>query len=146
MASYNQRYADIAASIQAVPEELILKLVRQVHQETGSTRLCLAGGVALNSVANGRILRETPFEELYIQPSAGDGGGALGAALFAWHCALGNSKRFVMDHAYWGPSYGPGDIQSALDSAGLTGQQVDNELDAADGAAERWGEGPVVGW
>ena len=146
MASYNQRYADIAASIQAVTEELILKLVRQVHQETGSTRLCLAGGVALNSVVNGRILRETPFEELYIQPSAGDGGGSLGAALFAWHCALGNSKRFVMHHAYWGPNYGPDDIQAALDSAGLTGQQVDNELDAADVAAERLSEGQVVGW
>ena len=127
-------------------EELILKLVRQVHQETGSTRLCLAGGVALNSVVNGRILRETPFEELYIQPSAGDGGGALGAALFAWHCALGNSNRFVMHHAYWGPNYGPDDIQAALDSAGLTGQQVDNELDAADVAAERLSEGQVVGW
>lgn len=146
MASYNQRYADIAASIQAVTEELILKLVRQVHQETGSTRLCLAGGVALNSVVNGRILRETPFEELYIQPSAGDGGGSLGAALFAWHCALGNSNRFVMHHAYWGPNYGPDDIQAALDSAGLTGQQVDNELDAADVAAERLSEGQVVGW
>lgn len=146
MASYNQRYADIAASIQAVTEELILKLVRQVHQETGSTRLCLAGGVALNSVVNGRILRETPFEELYIQPSAGDGGGSLGAALFTWHCALGNSNRFVMHHAYWGPNYGPDDIQAALDSAGLTGQQVDNELDAADVAAERLSEGQVVGW
>jgi carbamoyltransferase len=146
MAGYNQRYADIAASIQAVTEELILDLVRQVHQETGSTRLCLAGGVALNSVVNGRILRETPFEELYIQPSAGDGGGALGAALFAWHCALGNSNRFVMHHAYWGPSYETEDIQSALDSAGLTGQQLESNLAAADVAAERLSEGQVIGW
>ena len=146
IASYNQHYADIAASIQAVTEELILGLARQVHRETGSTRLCLAGGVALNSVANGRILRETPFEELYIQPSAGDGGGALGAALFAWHCALGNSQRFVMRHAYWGPSYGPNDIQSALDAAGLKGREVQSELEAADAAAERLTDGQVVGW
>ena len=99
---YNQRFADIVASIQEVTEELILPLVRQIHWESGLTSLCLAGGVALNSVANGRILRETPFKELYIQPSAGDGGGALGAAQVAWHCALGNSERFVMNHVYRG--------------------------------------------
>ena len=114
LCQYNQRYADIAASIQLVTEELILKLVRQIHRQTGLTRLCLAGGVALNSVANGRILRETPFKELYVQPSAGDGGGALGAALYAWHCALGNERGFVMDHAYWGQSYAPDEIRTAL--------------------------------
>ena len=74
----NQHYADVAASIQKVTEEVLLKLVRALHRETGLTKLCLAGGVALNSVANGRILRETPFQELFIQPAAGDGGGRLG--------------------------------------------------------------------
>ncbi len=102
--------------------------------------------MALNSVVNGRILRETPFDELYIQPSAGDGGGALGAALFAWHCALSNSNRFVMHHAYWGPSYEPEDIQSALDSAGLTGHQLESNFAAADLAADRLSEGQVIGW
>ena len=99
---YNQRFADIVASIQEVTEELILALVRQVHWEFGLTSLCLAGGVALNSVANGRILPETPFEELCVRPSSGDGGGALGAAQVAWHCALGNSERFVLNHVYPG--------------------------------------------
>ena len=79
---YNQYYADIAASIQLVTEELVLSLVKEAHRQTGQTNLCMAGGVALNAVANGRILRETPIEQLYIQPSAGDGGGSLGAALY----------------------------------------------------------------
>ena len=78
LCEYNQHYADIAASIQRVTEELIINLANEVFRETGSKRLCLAGGVALNSVANARIWAETPFEELYIQPSAEDGGGALG--------------------------------------------------------------------
>ena len=80
-------------------------MARALHKDTGLKQLCLAGGVALNSVANGRILRETPFEELYIQPAAGDGGGALGAALYAYHCVLGQPRNsFVMEHAYWGRS------------------------------------------
>src|SRR5215472_6263275 len=83
VARLNQHYADIAASIQRVTEELLLGMARRLHEQTGLKRLCIAGGVGLNSVANGRILRETPFEELYIQPAAGDGGGALGAALWA---------------------------------------------------------------
>ena len=82
----NQYYADIAASIQAVTEEVVLSMARYAHRRTGLSRLCMAGGVALNSVANGRILRETPFEELYVQPAAGDAGGALGAALCALPC------------------------------------------------------------
>ena len=86
---YNQYYADVAASIQFVTEELVLSLVKEAHRQTGQTKLCMAGGVALNAVANSRILRETPIEQLYIQPSAGDGGGALGAALYTWNSVLG---------------------------------------------------------
>src|SRR5216117_2422110 len=101
LAARNQYYADVAASIQAVTEEALLNMVRAVHAETGLTRLCMAGGVALNSVANGRILRETSMEELYIHPAAGDGGGAVGAALFVHHMILGKPRQFVMEHAYW---------------------------------------------
>ncbi len=98
----NQRYADVAASIQAVTEEILVRMARHLHERTGLTRLCMAGGVALNSVANHRILTDTPFSELYVHPAAGDSGGAVGAAQYAWHCLLGKPRRFVMDHAYWG--------------------------------------------
>jgi carbamoyltransferase len=98
----NQRYADVAASVQAVTEEILVRMARHLHERTGLTRLCMAGGVALNSVANHRILTDTPFTELYVHPAAGDSGGAVGAAQYAWHCLLGKPRRFVMDHAYWG--------------------------------------------
>ena len=112
----NEHYADVAASIQRVAEEIILKLVNSLHQETGLKKLCMAGGVALNSVANGRILRESPFEDLFIQPAAGDGGGALGAALHAYHGLLGKPRGFVLEHAYWGKGYTEEEIKEFLDS------------------------------
>lgn len=143
---YNQHYADIAASIQVVVEELILNLVREIHRQTGLKSLCLAGGVALNSVANGRILRETPFDELYIQPSAGDGGGALGAALVAWHCALGNTKRLVMDHTYWGQAYESDDVRATLDRAGAKYQVAGGQTMLVDMTVERLLSGKVIGW
>jgi carbamoyltransferase len=146
LCQYNQRYADLAASVQLVTEELILTLVRDHHRNTGLTRLCLAGGVALNSVANGRILRETPIEELYIQPSAGDGGGALGAALVAWHCALGNTQRLVMDHAYWGQSYGADAFQAAINAAGVKAEYVEDRSNLVERTLERLVSGQVVGW
>lgn len=146
MLQYNQRYADIAASIQRATEDIILGLVRQVHKETGLTKLCLAGGVALNSVANGRILRETPIEQLYVQPAAGDGGGSLGAALYAWHCALGNEKRFVMDHAFWGQDYGPDAMREAIDAGGLKWQRVEDESKLIDMTVDRLVDGKVIGW
>lgn len=145
MCDYNQHYADIAASIQAVTEDMIVMLARALHRRTGLSRLYLAGGVALNSVANARILRDTPFEELYIQPSAGDGGGALGAALYAWHTALGNTQRFVMDHAYWGQAYNDGEIRSTLDERGLKAQYIDDESKLAEMAVERLTSGKVIG-
>ena len=146
LARYNQHYADIAASIQAVVEELILDLAKQAHRDTGLDRLCLAGGVALNSVANARILRETPFKELYIQPSAGDGGGAVGAALYAWHCGLGNSQRFVMDHAYWGQSYSDSKISEALEPTGARFRYLDDDSKLNDEVVQRLLDGQVVSW
>src|SRR5437764_12860663 len=83
---------DLARSIQVITEEVMLKMARFVRQETGMKRLCMAGGVALNCVANGRILREGPFEDIWIQPAAGDAGGAIGIALAIWHRYLGNER------------------------------------------------------
>jgi len=143
---YNQHYADLAASIQVVTEEIVLGLVRELHRQTGQKRLCLAGGVALNSVANRRIIQETPFEELYIQPSAGDGGGALGAAMVAWHCALGNQERFIMDHAYWGQAYDTDEIQSALDRAGANYIHVADTDKLIEVTVNGLTSGEVVGW
>ena len=87
-APITQREMDIAASIQAVTEEVVLRMARHAHEITGMNKLTMAGGVALNCVANGRVLREGPFDEIWIQPAAGDAGGALGAALFAWYQLL----------------------------------------------------------
>ena len=112
---------------------MILELATEACRRSGSNNLCLAGGVALNSVANGRILRETPVENLYIQPAAGDGGCALGAALYLWHDGLGNSEnRFVMDHAYWGEEYNDDQISKAIDSSEFNSQYINNEDDLLD--------------
>ncbi|GIS82919.1 MAG: hypothetical protein CM1200mP15_15510 [Dehalococcoidia bacterium] len=101
---------------------MIISLARHAYEITGKNSLCLAGGVALNAVANGKLLAETPFTKVYIQPSAGDGGGALGAALYAWHVALKNTDRFVMDHAYWGASFDCSDIKQSLEDFGIQGK------------------------
>jgi carbamoyltransferase len=146
LCEYNQRYADIAASVQAVTEELMLQLARALNRQTGLTKLCMAGGVALNSVANARILKETPFDEMYVQPSAGDGGGALGAALYAWNCALGNSKRMVMDHAYWGQEYDAGEVRTAIGDAGASGLYVEDNQKLVEMTVERLTAGKVVGF
>ena len=142
----NQHYADIAASIQVVTEELILGLARAAHARTGLSRLCMAGGVALNSVANGRILRETPFTDLYVQPSAGDGGAALGAALHAYHHVLGQPRRFVMDHAYWGAQHGDADVHTAAAAAGLVAHDFGNDDTLLARAVDLLLAGEVLGW
>jgi carbamoyltransferase len=103
-----QREMDLAASIQKVTEEVMLRIARHVHAETGLTKACLAGGVALNCVGNGRILREGPFDEIWIQPAAGDAGGALGVALFIWHQLLGNERTPDRPDAQHGSLLGPG--------------------------------------
>jgi len=110
-----QFYCDIAASVQQVAEEIILKIVNHVHKETKMDNLCMAGGVALNCVANGRIIRETKFKNLYIQPAAGDAGGAVGTAFYIYNTLLGNKRSFVMDKSYWGPSYTNKEIKTFLD-------------------------------
>ena len=146
LASRNQYYADIAASIQAVTEEVLLMMARYAYKTTGLKRLCMAGGVALNSVANGKILKETPFEEIYVQPSAGDGGGAIGAALYAYHMVLGKPRGFVMKHAYWGEEHGPGEIEMFLKESGIRYQRFDDEGQLLERVVDRLQEGKVVGW
>ncbi len=146
LSSYNQHYADIAASIQSVAEDMILSLAKEACRRSNSKNLCMAGGVALNSVANGRILRETPVENIYIQPSAGDGGCSLGAALYTWHCALGNDKpRFTMNHAYWGESYDDDQVRLAVESTGLSYQYIPDSEELANMTVDRLQSGKVVG-
>jgi carbamoyltransferase len=117
-----QREMDVAASIQHVTEEIVLRLGRTVHQELGTDNLCLAGGVALNCVANGRLLREGPFNDIWVQPAAGDAGGALGAALSVWHEYLNNPRQTNgsdhMQGAFLGPQFSNDDIRAYLDGIG----------------------------
>jgi carbamoyltransferase len=145
-ARQNQHYADIAASIQHVTEETLLRMAQCAYERTGLKRLCMAGGVALNSVANGRILKETPFEEVYIQPAAGDSGGALGAALYVYHALLGKPRRFTLEHCFWGEEYSVDKMRGALDERGFSYERVEDEEELADITVEALVDGKVVGW
>ena len=142
----NEHYANIAASIQRLTEEVLLKLVNSLYKETGMKNLCIAGGVGLNSKANGRILRETPFEKLFIQPSAGDGGGALGAALHVYHGLLGKPRRFVMEHAYWGKEYSEKEIKEFLEINNISYEYISDDERLFDRLVDDLVDGKVVGW
>ncbi|MBM3144917.1 MAG: carbamoyltransferase [Chloroflexi bacterium] len=144
-AQLNQHYADIAASIQQVTEDIMLKMAFYAYEQTGLEKLCIAGGVALNSVANGRILRESPFEELFIQPAAGDSGGALGAALYAYHVLLGQPRKFIMEHAYWGKNYSTDEVRSAITNAGRSYMLIEDKETLAAMMVEDLLEGKVIG-
>src|SRR6185369_14801686 len=113
------RHRNLAASLQAVLEEIVFGLLRDLAEKTGLTDLWMAGGVALNCTMNGKITSETPFERVYIQPAAYDGGTALGAALYVKHQILGAPRDFTMDHTYWGLEYSPEECRAALDARGL---------------------------
>lgn len=142
----NQRFADIAASIQAVTEEIMIKMANYAHQRTGAKRLVMAGGVALNSVANGMLLDNTPFEELYIQPEAGDAGGALGAALYIYHVLLKQPRKMVMENAYYGKGYTAAEIKAFLDKEHIPYEYVEDENELLDRTVETIVNGGVVGW
>jgi len=146
LANQNKHYADIAASIQRVTEEVLIKMANHLHQETGLSRLCMAGGVALNSVANGRILRETAFEEIYVQPAAGDGGGALGAALYGYHTVCNKPRNGAMKHAYWGKGYDAQEVGSFLKENGIRNTRFDNEDKLVERVADAIQQGKVIGW
>src|SRR6202040_3726098 len=112
-------HRNLAASLQARLEEVYLGMLRKLATATGLKAVCLAGGVAFNCVANGKIFDATPFEQVYVHPAAGDGGLAVGAAYYVWHQKLGKPRSFVMEHAYWGPGYSSDEIRRAIDSNGL---------------------------
>jgi carbamoyltransferase len=140
-----KHHEDVAAAMQAVLEEAYLALVRAAHRRTGSRNLCLAGGVALNAVANGRIRPETEFDEVYVQPAAGDSGIAVGAAYFVWNQVLGEPRGFVMEHAYTGPEYSDEENAQALRDGGLEATRYDDD-ELFPLVAERIAAGDVVGW
>ena len=144
-----QREMDLAASVQAVTEEIVLRLARTLQTETGEENLCLAGGVALNCVANGRLLREGPFREIWVQPAAGDAGGALGAALLAWHQYEEKPRTPVrpdsMAGSYLGPVFDDDQVREALDGFGAKYRQLE-EPALLDEVAALLEEGKVIGW
>ncbi len=144
-----EREMDIAASIQAVTEEVVLRMARHAHEVTGMSRLTMAGGVALNCVANGRVLREGPFDEIWIQPAAGDAGGALGAALFAWYQLMGkprdNGGRDAQRGSLLGPQYSEDETRAYLDSQGASYKHYESEGELCDAVAALLAEQNVVG-
>ena len=145
-----QKEMDIAASIQKVTEEIILRLANTVHKELNTDYLCLAGGVALNCVANGRLLREGPFKDIWIQPAAGDAGGALGAALSIWHSYLEKPRKIngtndSMQGAYLGGSFSNEAIKHHLDNAGVKYAQLDDD-ELMPKLARQLADGKVIGW
>jgi carbamoyltransferase len=145
-AAENQRFADIAASIQQVTEEIILKMAATAHKKTGLDKLVMAGGVALNSVANGRVMRESPFKEIFIQPAAGDSGGALGAALYVYHVVLGQPRRFIQEHNYFGAEYSEAQMEAAIQARGFPYKRIDDTEKLLDHALDTILAGKVISW
>jgi carbamoyltransferase len=143
-----QRHMDLAASIQAVTDEVVLKLTRALREETGQRNLCLAGGVALNCVANGKVLRDGRFDHVYAQPAAGDAGGALGAALVGYYLQLAQPRSVAgdaMHGSYLGPSYAQADIESRLSACGAEFERLDDRTVVAT-AARDLADGKAMGW
>jgi len=149
-APLTQREMDIAASVQRVTEEAMLRTARHAHELTGSSNLCLAGGVALNCVGNGRILREGPFEQVWIQPAAGDAGGALGAAMFIWHQLLENPRRAAPGDTQHASRLGPGfsseQVRRELESLGAVFRHIEAEPALINETVDHILAQRVVGW
>jgi carbamoyltransferase len=148
--SIEQRHMDLAASIQAVTEEIVLRIGRDIHKQSGMKYLVMAGGVALNCVANGKLLREGPFEDIWIQPAAGDAGGALGAALFTWHQLLDKPRqatgRDIQKGSFLGPRFSSNQIQAFLASEGAPHSRAANEDELAERVARLLAEEKIIGW
>jgi carbamoyltransferase len=145
------RHEDLARSLQAVYEECAFHILNGLYERTKNPHLCLAGGCAMNSVANGKIRANTPFTDVYIQPAAGDSGTALGAAYYVWNQVLGNSRSFVMEHGYWGTQYLSADVRHAIGSHRNEEWQYDaqcylDEQSLCHTAARLIADGNVVGW
>ncbi len=148
-----QRHKDMAHSVQAMYEETFFHLLNALHQRHRLDALALAGGCGMNSVANGKIYRHTPFRRLYVQSAAGDAGGAIGAAFVAWHQTSTSTHRFLMDHAYWGPEAVDAEITALLDrqatalaAAGCTVRRIADESELVRIAAQAVADGRVLGW
>jgi carbamoyltransferase len=143
-----QRDMDVAASIQAVTEEIVLRMARHVRERTGQTNLVLAGGVALNCVANGRLLREGPFRKIWVQPAAGDAGGALGAAWFAWHQLLDRPREpgDFQQGSFLGPCYSDSEVAACLHRAEAVSRRFEREEELLDAVADLLADGQTVGW
>lgn len=149
-AKITQKDMDLARSIQDVTEEIVLRIGKYVHKKTGMKNLCMAGGVALNCVANGKLLREGPFEKIWIQPAAGDAGGALGAALFAWYQYLdhpreADDKNDQLQGSYLGPAFSDDDIKSFLDSESIPYEKLSPE-NLSERVAALIADEKVIGW
>jgi carbamoyltransferase len=140
-----ERHHDVAASVQKAYEETLFHLLRWLQRETGSRNLCFAGGCALNSLANGKITSQTPFEEVFIQPAAHDAGGALGSALYVQHSKLGVPRRVPLRHSYWGPQFGTARCREAAEAAGLVVAELDEGALCRRTAAILAGGG-IVAW
>lgn len=146
IAKQNQYYADIAASIQVVTEQIMVKMANYAYKETGLKHLCMAGGVALNSVANRKILSQSPFEDIYIQPAAGDGGASTGAALYCYHGILGKPRNFVMEHAYWGQEHSPADTREFLKENNISYELLEDDQKLIERVVDSIQNGKVIGW
>ncbi len=144
-AEITKYHEDIAASLQAMLEEAEFALVRKLQRDTAQTALCMAGGVALNSAFNGKILPCTEFEDIYIQPAAGDAGTALGVCYYIYHQVLGNPRTFVMNDSYTGPQYSDDQVRAALDSAGVGYVRLEDD-ELVRRAAQIVADGNVLGW
>ncbi len=140
-----EHHWNIASSAQRVLEDTAIHLVKQIKEMTGEENLCMAGGVAFNSVMNGRIFHETPFKNFYVQAAAGDAGCSLGAGLMIWHQTLGNPRKFVMNHSYWGPKFSNEECQKALDEAGLKYETLPDDV-LLPKLAKMISEGAIIGW
>jgi carbamoyltransferase len=148
----DDRHRDIARSVQAMYEEAFFHLIGVLQKRYGLTNLALAGGCAMNSVANGKVRRTTPFRRVYVQSAAGDAGGAIGAAFVVWH-KLGGARSFIMDHAYWGPQFGSSEIKALIaareadiNAAGCSVENITDEAELCRRTAAAIAEGKVVGW
>src|SRR5262249_42299894 len=146
------RHNDIARSAQAMYEEAFFHLLNNLQRRSGLTDLALAGGCAMNSVANGKVRRKTPFRRVYVQSAAGDAGGAIGSAFAVWH-KLGGKREFVMDHAYWGPVFDAAEISKVLRAYGFdiagahcTLEDIGDEAALCRRIAEAISKGQVIGW
>lgn len=140
-----QIHKDIAASLQKATETILIKMADYLYQETKMKNLCLAGGVALNCVANSRILKETSFEDIFIQPAAGDAGGALGAAFYIYHCLLKKERNFTMTHTYWGPQYSHRTIKEYLEKNNISYEELSGK-DLVRQTAQLIKDQKVIGW